>query len=877
MRFVWASIILSGLILSSCRGKTTPLSAAPPAPTHFNASEKSVNEVQLSWQSGGGSTYRYVLAYREGFFPPLNCNDGTVIPSSSIGDSLAFVVKSLPRGFYYTFRICAEDAYGKRSAGTLLLVDWVNEPTPPTLLSVSPSFGPQSGGTEITLTGSEFSSETVITIANKNCLSQIWDSENQIRCILPAGSSSGDVSIRVENPNETFAVLSGFTYIAPPPEPLNIQATVIDSTQIKVEWQSAEGSTAAFQIAYSVNQSAPSSCTAGTIIAAETLGLNTQATLSNLEAVGSYQIRVCAKDEIGGFSTGILVSVFMGWTLEAYLKAPNTEVADVFGTSVSLSGDTLVVGATGEDGINNTLSNSGAAYVYRRSDQNWVFDAYLKAPNAGSLDAFGISVAASGDMIVVGANLEDNSQTTITHGTSISETFTSSDSGAAYVFVRKDSGWVHEAYLRAPNQGIQDQFGGAVAISGDRIVVGAIRESSSQTTITNGSVITKTGVIPASGAAYVFKRQAGVWKAEAYLKAANAGELDLFSNSVSISGDTIAVGAHQEDSGQTTITNGTDLSEDNSKSSSGAVYIFRNQDSQWIPEAYLKAPNSGAGDYFGFSLGLSTDTIVVGAYLEDSNQSTITNGSVIVENNSLSNSGSAYIFRRTENDWIFESYLKPSNRGSNDWFGQTVSAFGDLAIVGAIGEDNAQNTITHGTTITETVSFNESGAAYVFKKGSSGWVQEAYIKAPNLDSNDRFGNAVSGSLNRIAVGAHLESNAQTTITNGAVISESSQAIQSGAVYVFKREKTLSTPRIQRVFPTQGEAEGQTLFVFGSGFQEGAMASVGNIACKKTFVLSSAEIQCVLPPVMSSQAVSIEVVNPGSSSDILDGAYTYPVD
>lgn len=877
MRFVWAFIILAGLFLSSCRGKTTPQSSPPPTPTHFTAKELSVSEVELSWQSGGGSTSRYVVSYRQGLFPPVNCNDGTVIPSSSIGDSLAVAIKSLPRGFYYTFRVCAEDAYGKRSTGSLLIVDWVSEPTPPSLLSVNPTFGPQSGGTEITLTGSDFSSEASVKVADKACLSVVWESESQLKCVLPPAESSGDVSIQVTNPNGTSTSLSGFTIVEPPPEPLNVQATVIDANQIKLGWESGGGSTESFQIAYTANQEEPTSCNEGILIDFSTLGNSTEHTLVDLKAVGNYRFRICSRDSIGGFSSGVATTAFMGWELEAYLKSPNSALADVFGTSLSLSANTLVVGATGEDGSSNNLTNSGAAYVFRRTDSQWVFDAYLKAPNAGSVDAFGSSVGISGDTVVVGAPQEDNSQTTITQGTSISETFTSSNSGAAYVFVREDDSWVHQAYLRAPNQGADDQFGGAVAISGDRILVGASRESSSETTITNGNIITETGVIPNSGAAYVFKRNSGVWELEAYLKASNAGELDLFGNGVAISGDTILVGAHQEDNGQTTITEGSNILESETKSNSGAVYVFRNKDSQWVQEAYLKSPNSGANDYFGFSVGVTADTVVVGAYLEDSNQATITNGSEITENNSLSNSGAAYVYKRTGSSWALESYLKASNRSGNDWFGQSVSAFGDLAVVGSFAEDNAQNTITHGSTITETVSFNESGAAYVFRREGGQWSQEAYLKAPNVETSDRFGNVVSGSSDRIAVGAHTEGNAQTTITNGEIISESAQALQSGAVYIFKREKANTQPQIERVFPSAGERAGQTLFVYGSGFQEGATVSVGGVDCSSAVIHSSKEILCVLPEAMSEEAVSVEVRNPGLSFATLEGAYTYPVD
>ncbi|MCZ8240150.1 MAG: hypothetical protein O9346_08695 [Leptospiraceae bacterium] len=116
--------------------------------------------------------------------------------------------------------------------------------------------------------------------------------------------------------------------------------------------------------------------------------------------------------------------------------------------------------------------------------------------------------------------------------------------------------------------------------------------------------------------------------------------------SVSISGDTIVVGAIYEDSNQTTITNGATASSDNSATSSGAAYVFVRSGSNWSHQAYLKAPNSETNDQFGYSVSISGDTIVVGARFEDSNQTTITNGATASSNNSAVDSSAAYVFVR---------------------------------------------------------------------------------------------------------------------------------------------------------------------------------------------------------------------------------------
>src|SRR5262249_37009312 len=158
-----------------------------------------------------------------------------------------------------------------------------------------------------------------------------------------------------------------------------------------------------------------------------------------------------------------------------------------------------------------------------------------------------------------------------------------------------------------------------------------------------------------------FKRTGSNWAQQAYLKAANAEAGDGFGNAVAISGDTIAVGATAEDSNQTTITNGTTASSDNSASSAGAVYVYKRTGSSWAQEAYLKASNAEASDSFGYSVAIDGDTIVASAAGEDSNQTTITNGSSASANNSASASGAAYVYKRTGATWVQEAYLKAAN------------------------------------------------------------------------------------------------------------------------------------------------------------------------------------------------------------------------
>ncbi|MCZ8157931.1 MAG: FG-GAP repeat protein [Leptospira sp.] len=273
---------------------------------------------------------------------------------------------------------------------------------------------------------------------------------------------------------------------------------------------------------------------------------------------------------------------------------------------------------------------------------NWSQEAYIKAPNADTLDFFGSSVSFSGDTIVVGAFGEDSNQTTITSTASGDNSV--ANAGAAYVFVRSGTTWSLEAYIKAPNAEANDEFGTSVSISGDTLVSGASGEDSNQTTIT--STASGDNSTSNAGAAYVFVRSGSTWSQQAYIKAPNAEAGDLFGSIVSISGDTLVVGVSREDSNQTTITNGNTASGDNSTVNAGAAYVFVRSGTNWSQQAYIKAPSAEANDEFGSIVSISGDTIVVGARFEDSNQNTITNGSTASSDNSASNAGAAYVFVR---------------------------------------------------------------------------------------------------------------------------------------------------------------------------------------------------------------------------------------
>ena len=331
-------------------------------------------------------------------------------------------------------------------------------------------------------------------------------------------------------------------------------------------------------------------------------------------------------------------------TQQAYLKASNTGASDRFGHAVSLSGDTLVVGAYAEDsnatgvngdGTDNSASASGAAYVFTRSGGVWSQQAYLKASNTEAGDSFGWAVSLSGNTLVVGAYGEDSNATGVNgDGTDNS----ASTSGAAYVFTRSGTTWSQQAYLKASNTGAGDIFGWAVSRSGDTLVVGADGGASNAIGV-DGDQADNSAID--SGAAYVFTRSGGVWSQQAYLKASNTEAGDLFGYAVSLSGNTLVVGAYGEDSNATGV-NGDQA--DNSASISGAAYIFTRSGGVWSQQAYLKASNTEAIDQFGWAVSLSSNTLVVAAHAEDSNATDV-NGDQA--DNSAADSGAAYVYSGT--------------------------------------------------------------------------------------------------------------------------------------------------------------------------------------------------------------------------------------
>lgn len=328
------------------------------------------------------------------------------------------------------------------------------------------------------------------------------------------------------------------------------------------------------------------------------------------------------------------------WTEQAKLVQDDPQIGDDFGRSLAIDGDTAVVGADNDDDNGN---NAGSVYVYTRSGTIWTQQAKLTANDASPDSWFGSSVAIDGDTILIGAEIEEEN---------------GPNAGAVYVFTGSGSSWTQQAKLLATGGTDLARFGGSVSLAGNTAVIGASLDS---------------GVGDFAGAAYVFSRSGSNWTQQAKLTANDANDGDLFGNSVSISGNSVLVGAYSDADVDTSV---------------GSAYVFTRSGSNWSQQAKLTPPDGAAFDSFARSVALNGDTAVIGSTGHD----------VTSESN-----GAAYLFTRNGSSWSLTSKLLADGLPLGALFGQSVSVDGDTVLIGARGIDN---------------NGNDSGAAYVFTAGN---------------------------------------------------------------------------------------------------------------------------------------------------------------
>lgn len=382
---------------------------------------------------------------------------------------------------------------------------------------------------------------------------------------------------------------------------------------------------------------------------------------------------------------------FVHWDEQKILSESGGE----FGFSVSIAGNYAIVGNPTDDDNGN---DAGAAYIYYRNQggtDNWGMVKKLTAADGTVADQFGNAVSLSGDYALIGASHDDDNGL---------------DSGSAYIFYRNQGGadnWGQVRKLVAGDGYIEDSFGDSVSLTVDYALIGAYGDDD------NG-----TG----SGSAYLFYRNQGgsdIWGELKKFTASDGASSDLYGQSVAIDGDYILIGSNADD----------DIEAD-----SGSAYIYYRDEGgtdNWGEVKKITAGVPEAAERFAFSVDLSADYAVIGAYRADVGGT---------------DSGAAYIFNRNQggtDNWGQVTKITASDSAANDFFGISVATNGDYALVGAYANDDA------GTS---------SGSVYIFYKdkgGMNNWGELSKITASNASSGDKFGWDVSITNGYAIIGANF--------------------------------------------------------------------------------------------------------------------------
>ena len=326
----------------------------------------------------------------------------------------------------------------------------------------------------------------------------------------------------------------------------------------------------------------------------------------SVDISGNYAVVGAEYDDDNGAHSGsayVFERVGTRWSQQAKMTASDGVAEDRFGYSIGIAGDYVIVGAYGDDGFR------GAAYVFHRDGTRWNQQTKLRAGDGVADDLFGLSAAISGAYAIVGASNDESGR------------------GAAYVFRRDGGSWIQQAKLTADDGAADDLFGIKVALSGDDAVVGAGGSGSGR------------------GAVYVFQRTGTAWIQEAKLMADDGAAGDNFGFGVSISGEYVAVGAYADDG------------------YAGSAYVFKRDGGKWTQEAKLTAPDREANDWFGHSVAVSGDWIIVGAERVDERFG----------------GGAIYLFKREGSLWPLHAKLIPYDGGV---LGASVAISGGYAITG---------------------------------------------------------------------------------------------------------------------------------------------------------------------------------------------------
>ncbi len=470
-------------------------------------------------------------------------------------------------------------------------------------------------------------------------------------------------------------------------------------------------------------------------------------------------VGVPGHDGPGGADQGQLLVyrwIANAWSLEASLRAVDGQAGDKLGNAVAIAGDTVIVGAFEADIAGRV--DQGAAYVFTRSASGWSQRAKLVASDGAAGDKFGNAVSATGDTLLVCAN-----SATVNTRTA---------AGAGYVFVRGGASWSQQAKLVASDPQVYTYLGVSGVVRDDAVVLGAF-----------GNDI---GTAADRGAAYVFTRTGSTWSQRSKVLDPAGAAGDLFGTTVDLDGSTLVVGAigvdvagRADQGGATAFTfdaatgacsdpvqirdpagqagdrfgvsidvrGGVIAGSAMGRSAErGAAVVFERQGADWIAAKTLVAPDGVAGDHFGRSVAIATDSVVVGA-VDDAVCGRASQGSL-------------WAFPRLDGRWREAATLLVDAGGeANDALGNAVATDGDFMAVGVPLDNVGANTL--------------QGSVVIYRRTAAGWVQEARLVAADGAAGDRFGNVVAMSTGTIAVGSYL--------------ADIGGQVDQGAAYVFVRQ------------------------------------------------------------------------------------------
>lgn len=540
----------------------------------------------------------------------------------------------------------------------------------------------------------------------------------------------------------------------------------------------------------------------------------------------------------GGGAAYVFTRTADVWTQQQRLLADDRAASDQFGDSLAIESDTIVVGAPRTDHGFAADAEYGSAYVFTRSGTTWSQNQTLIASDASGGDWYGSSVALSGGTILVGATyagvtgrgrayalrneggtwseralLDKDADLTSFFGqelvlqgdmalvTAPADSLHGANSGLAYAFdpvvntvpVALDDptamNWSSQVLAEDPSDWAA--YGRSVAIEGDVAVIGAPWADS-------------------AGAAYVLEKVSGQWQQSAKLVSSDPVSDEFFGQSVDIQGGTIVVGEYQDAGG-------------------GAVHVFTGSGTTWTHRAKIVASDRSVNDAFGISVAISGNSIVVGASGDngigaaytfigggatwneeekfvggalsdnygvcvDIDQDTVVVGAPL-EDSLFSDSGAVHVWTRENSDWSFEAKLLADDPANSDLFGESVAVVGDTVLSGAKYDDDNDNV---------------SGSVYAFSRTGTTWTQDAKILPTDGSAQDQFGSAVAFDGATAIIGAHG--------TDPAGLGD-----YTGSAYVFSKSGSAWTEltRLESSAPDDGARFGCAVAIDGDSAVVGA--------------------------------------------------------